>query len=106
MIGEVDRIRLEGIWEIKDVTSRGDVDKWGYRKGRLVIFPYDAIKGNPLMWYYIAQGGKLHGSEGLRVSTTALVSIQNNDEELIIANRGAQVQISSKNTQYVFERIF
>jgi len=90
-MSEINNIRLEGIWKIIVASP----NKNNYRVNRYVVFPWEISEGWIAIWMYAnCDGTELKG--GQICSTSCINNIQYEDRQL---------EISTKNSTYVFIRV-
>lgn len=93
IIEEVNQIRPDGIWEITDVYP----EKNKHRLNRFVVFPFSIIvNASYAKWIYVNYFDRDEKAGGM-CSTSLVKKIQLNED-------GTSIQISTQNSQYVFDR--
>jgi len=92
MIEEVQDLTMEGFWEIVDAYPESKK----HRKDKHCVFSYNLKVGNVALWYYPLYNRNHHDLVGKHTQTSTVKRIQ-------IINK--QVQVSTQNSQYVFERV-
>jgi hypothetical protein len=100
MTNQTNLFTARGIWKIVDITQRHTEEKSKEmlnRIGQYIIFPYDIEVGLRMLAFYVNYD-EVSSKAGKMLKTTEVESIQ----VKISAN---QLQISTKNSQYVIESI-
>ena len=93
-VESVRSFQADGIWVISNCFP----EKNKHRKGRSVVFVEKMKVGKPCWWIYsTAYNQAPHDSFGKIVSTSAI-------EDIKIAYNG-DIQLSTKNSQYMFRRM-
>lgn len=89
--------QMRGIYKLVDAFP----EKNKYREGRYVVFPYEVVEGFTTGWIYVNWDGVEYDSIGKTCRTSMVKDIQ----VVEMSDGYMSIQISTNDSQYVFNQI-